>query len=190
MSNVNKIGATVADVANESKRAAARLVLLVTELKTEMNHRRGWQSEIAKRTGVDQGMLSKIMSLERDSIGLRYVESMRNAYNLRWEYFHGAREPESYHDYILSDMDAPYDAWMEFAATELGKSMTSPERRTLASTRFESGDPTVAVYQSFLLAIRGLIKPSTRAQASDDNARLQRENAEDDEPEKPRPKRR
>lgn len=188
VSDVNNIRDTVPDVAFVSERAARRLVALVEELTREYEARtgkaRGAQAEIARLFQTDQGNLSKLLSNERNSVGQQTVEKARKALNLKHEYFHGPREPRSYHDFIGGDLDAPYPAWFEFVETDLGKSMTAAERRTLASTRYESGDPTVGLYQAHLLALRGHIRRDQAERSEQRNRQLSRENDEENPPRK------
>lgn len=179
--NVKVSSVTTGDVAIVSERAAQRLVLLAREFMREMDGKHGAQAAFLRRVGMDQGTLSKLLKGERISVGLQTVEKARKAFNLKHEYFHGAREPGTYHDYVGGDLDAPYEAWFDFIGTELGKSMSAAERRTLASIVFEAGDPTVMTYIGFLVTLRGQITPAQRTKLMADSARLDRENREDDE---------
>lgn len=184
MANVKHLSATPNDVAIVSERAATRLVMLVRELKAEYEQEhgreRGWQSAIAERLSIDQGILSALMAQKRTSVGMKYVENARKACGIKHEYFFGSREPRSYHDYVGGDMDAPYQAWFEFVTTELGRSMSPAERVTLASIRFDGREPTVTLYQVFLLDLRGHGSRENRDRRVSASERFDAENAEDD----------
>jgi len=184
MANVKDLDATHADVNHISDRATARLRLLVAELEREYvaehGKVRGSQSAIAKQLGLDQGMLSAICVSQTRNAGQKYIENARRGCNLKYEYFHGPRTPRSYHDYVGGSMDAPYEAWFDFILTELGRTMSVGERLTLASMRFEDREPSIALYQVFLLDLRGHGDPSKSARRVAINERLDRENKEDD----------
>jgi transcriptional regulator with XRE-family HTH domain len=49
-----------------------------------------------------------------------------------------------------------YEAWLQFLATDAGQSMTDPERKTLASIRFDEhlGPPTTQLYYGLLVGLR------------------------------------
>jgi transcriptional regulator with XRE-family HTH domain len=49
-----------------------------------------------------------------------------------------------------------YESWLEFLATEAGRTMTEGERRTLASIRFDErlGAPTAQLYYGLLIGLR------------------------------------
>jgi transcriptional regulator with XRE-family HTH domain len=51
-----------------------------------------------------------------------------------------------------------YPALADFLETDLGKSATPDEIETLRSLRAHDGRPTVALYQTMLLAIRGMME--------------------------------
>jgi transcriptional regulator with XRE-family HTH domain len=171
----------------DSERAAARYVRLAEEIGREVGLKYGWPSEAARRLGVSQSYLSRLLSKERTSIGLDKVQRAIKRMHLSPDYFYGPREPASYHDY-MTGREPPYAAWAEFIATEVGRSMTPDERSTMATTRFH-GEPTVALYQGWLLHMRGQIKSSTSEAARTLNdeldAELKLRNAKriDDDPE-------
>lgn len=54
-------------------------------------------------------------------------------------------------------------AFAAFTATELGKSMSDNERRTLGDVRFFGSRPTPELYASWLLSLRGMAKPDVVA---------------------------
>jgi transcriptional regulator with XRE-family HTH domain len=54
----------------------------------------------------------------------------------------------------------PYDAFLAFLRTELGRDMKDEERETLQRVRFRTGNPTPELYGSWLLAMRQGIRPA------------------------------
>lgn len=172
--------ATSGGVAIASERAAARLMLLVQELQDELGGRYGSQAKIARQLGIDQPLVSKLMSRERTSVGLATVENARVKMGLRHEFFFGPAEPRTYRDYTGGDEDAPYPAWKDFVLTDVGKSMTEDERVALASFRFPNGDATVAFYTIVLMVMRSELSSEKRAAALAESMKLQKENDEDD----------
>lgn len=180
MSTVKPIRATSGRVTEVSELAASRYVLLLKELGAEMKYKRGWISEVAGRLEMDQGYLSRLLNLERTSIGIDLVARACANLNLKYDFFYGRAEPKSYKHFIGGHEDAPYQGWWDFRATKAGMSMSPDERLTLASIRFADGDPDSTLYEIFLLVMRRQIAPSKRDATLEENRRLRLENEEDD----------
>lgn len=158
---VNENEVTAGMVPADSERAAARYVRLVQEIGRELGMRHGWKSEVARRLDVDQSYLSRLLSRERTSVGVEKIQQAVRRMRISHEYFYGVKDPVTYRDYIVRS-EPPYAAWREFLDTELGRSMTADERSTLASPRFHR-DPTVALYQGWLLHMRGELRTTREA---------------------------
>jgi predicted XRE-type DNA-binding protein len=139
-------------------RVTKRYIRLIDEMAQDLNLRHGWQSNVARQLGVDQSYVSRLYRRERDSVGLDSVELAIERLRIRPEYFHGRKEPASYKDYVGPDRGSvPYPAWAAFLRSELGQSMSADERDTLAAVRFQGGTPTLALYEGWLLLMRGAL---------------------------------
>lgn len=98
--------------------ARTRYRELVEALRSETEGERGgWQSDVAKRLGITQGMVSKIMRGERDP-GLATISKAATRLGIRWQYFTDRTlEDPHWRDFVGQGSDArtedpPY--WQDF----------------------------------------------------------------------------
>ncbi len=82
-------------------RASARYIALVDELGRELEHRYGWASEVARRLGVHQTMISMLHNRTRVSVGGEAVAKAIEALKLEPGYFYDTRpRPGGYRAYL------------------------------------------------------------------------------------------
>lgn len=143
-----------------TEQVAQRYLQLIEELGDEMKRVRGWKSEVSRRLGVDQSYISRLIDRERVSIGIDAVEEAVRRLRIRRDFFYDAAKPRTYHDY---EDGHSYEAWSDFVRTVSGKTMRPLERKTLESVRFYVGKPTVALYEAWLLTLRGMTQAASPA---------------------------
>ena len=117
--------------------AAARLVKLANELGAESGVER-WVSRVAKQMGIGQPYLHRLLTRERDSVGLETVGRVAQRIGLDPKYFTAKDEPASYKDCLMSRVT--YPSLREFL-DEQGDDVTDAERHWLSSQRFLHSDP-------------------------------------------------
>lgn len=68
----------------------------------------------------------------------------------------GSRAPRSpIPDLVVEGQDPPFDAWHAFLESDIGRTMTPAERRTLQAIPWAPGEePTVAAYTMMLAGAR------------------------------------
>lgn len=135
----------------ETERAATRLRDLLLEIGEELGNKHGWKMEAARRTGLHQTYIAKLLSRERTTIGLQAVERVAKKMGISVDFF---RAPDA-RSYKAFRTGVPYEAWSEFCATPDGRGMSETERTTLATIRFARHEPTVGLYLALLYALRG-----------------------------------
>jgi hypothetical protein len=106
MSAVNDSYMTLGIMAKEvSVIAASRLVKLANELGAEVGGDR-WVNGVAKRMGIDQPYLYKLIIQERNSVGIDQLGKVVETLGLDWSYFLGDEEPGTYRDFLVRGRDA------------------------------------------------------------------------------------
>lgn len=141
--------------------AARRLRRLLLELIAERGgeETRGAKQRAAEDAGIEQSHFSRTFRGERGiDPGINQLERVVSKMGLRWEYFFGPVEPDSYKSFI----GHRYAALGDFLRTPEGKSTSEDERAFLESATFASGQPTLQTYQALLVAYRGAYRGAER----------------------------
>jgi hypothetical protein len=154
MPAVKNIRVNTPSVSEATERAARRYLRLIEELGFEEGApKHGWKSAVARRLGVDQSYVSRLLSRDRISVGADSVEKAVTRLKIRRDYFDAAREPRSYKDYLGNE--PVFAAWRDFLRTPVARTMTEEERVALTSMILPAGDePTQSFYEGVLFMLR------------------------------------
>jgi transcriptional regulator with XRE-family HTH domain len=174
MSVVNDIRMTLGMMVRKAnkiagQRAARRLLALIAELQGEEREEFG-VTEAARRVGIDQGYLSKLMSKERDSLGLSQTEAAAKKVGVDQAYFLGEEEPRSYHDFLRGrggHSPVP-QSLQDFLASPVARDIKPEHEEELRTTAHAKGDPGFESYVHLYNMIRArerhqIEAPSLRA---------------------------
>lgn len=152
------------DVTAEGERAKQRYLRLIEELGAEEgapDH--GWKSRVARRLGIDQSFVSRLVRRDRLSVGADSIDKAVAKLRIRREYFYDQREPTSYTDYIAGGNEPTFSGWRTFRESPIGRAISEDERVALCSITLPDGaEPTAAFYEGMLYMVQNRI---TRAEA-------------------------
>lgn len=150
---------TNGDVTAEGDRAKRRYLRLIEELGAEEGApEHGWKSRVARRLGIDQSFVSRLVRRDRTSIGADSIDKAVMHLRLRREYFYDAREPSTYRDYIVTRKEPIYEGWREFRASPMGRALSDAELGILTSIQLPEGyDPRAAFYEGVLYMVQNRI---------------------------------
>lgn len=159
---VKDIPATLLDVTARQERASQRYIKLIEELSHEGEGRRhGWQSRVARLVDIDQSYISRLARKEKVNPRADAIERAIAKLKLRPEFFYGAQEPRTYHDYVFGANEPIFEGWREFRAKPPGNALTEEERIMLTSIVLPDGSrPSAAFYEGTLFNFRNLVSKS------------------------------
>lgn len=178
---VNNDRARVAlDMRVESVRARRRYLQLINELGVEEGApAHGWKSRVARRLGVHQSFVSRLVAEQRVNIGADSYEKAVAHLRLRREFFHDAREPRSYRDYLgtppssTANVEPNHAAWHAFVKSPIGVGLEPAVRVMLASIVFPYGqEPPSGFYEGVYYHYQNRLTADELTRSVEKNAEL------------------
>lgn len=158
-------------------RLAERYDALIRQLGEEVGTKRGWIAHVARRLGVSPSYVSMIVNGTRAGVGVEAIESAIARLGLKREFFYGTGAISHYRNYLKNAAEkyptpratrtaavadrahTPPAAFLKFAQSPTGKTMTPAEHELLSRLRFSERDLLPLAYEFFLAGLRHGSRP-------------------------------
>ena len=156
MTVVNDFYMTLGIVDKEANRIGLeRLARLVEELQKEPGGPYS-QSVVARRMGMGQSHLSRLLNGQRGGVGLKVVGRIADKLGLDMEYFTAREEPISYREYLRTGAakGLAHPSLEQFLCSSMSDGISKAHEEELREERPPDGDPGVEYYVHLYSALK------------------------------------